>query len=84
MIVPPHAASPVYLQFRFLISGTVLYLPRQVDVADIEQAPVHVIVKCLLAAHQFILIVQVDLVDALPLLYKRHQDLVEPRYLPFR
>ncbi len=53
-----------------LYLGAVLHLPWQVDVADIEQAPVYIVVERLFAAHQFIFIVQVDLVDALPLLYK--------------
>ena len=63
MVISSHTASPVYFQLRLLVSRAIFYLSRQVYVTYIEQASVYVVVECLFAAHQFIFIVQVDLVD---------------------
>lgn len=65
LITPSDTAAPVHLEFRFLIPGTVLYLSGKINVPDIKQAGINVIVKSLLAAHQLICMVLIDLMDRL-------------------
>jgi hypothetical protein len=76
-------ASLVYLEFRFFPSCSESYLTRQVDVPDFEKAIVNIIVDRLLAAHEFILVGLIDLMDGMSLPDQRSNDAIEPGDLFF-
>ena len=76
-------AALVYLEFRFFPSCSESYLTRQVDVPDFEKAIVNVIVDRLLAAHEFILVGHIDLMDGMSLPDQRSNDAIEPGDLFF-
>ena len=77
-IIPPDPASSVHLEFRLFVTWTVLDLAGQIDVPDIEELGIDVIIQRLLAAHQVIHMVQVDLVQGLPVAHKGTDDPIDP------
>ena len=77
-IVPPGPAPPVHLELRLFITRAVPGLAGQVDVPDIKELGVDVIIQGLLAAHQVIHMMQVDLMQGLSIPHKGADDPVDP------
>ena len=70
---------PVRMDFRtlFLAADAEPDFPWQIDVTYFQETAVDVVVDRLLAAHQLILVRDIDLMDRMPLLYKRRYDPVQ-------
>ena len=78
MTDPGVLASPVHLEFRLFVTWVVLDLVGQVDVPDIKELSINVIIQRLLAAHQVIHMIQVNLVQGLPVAHKGTDDPIDP------
>ena len=72
-----NTAAFVDLKLRFLTACSEPDLSGKIDVAHFQKAVIDVVVDRLLAAHQFILMCDIDLVDRMPLFYERGNDLVK-------
>lgn len=62
-ITTPDAAAPVHFEFGLLITGTIFNLTRQINVPDVKKLGIHIVIQGLLAAHQFINVIQIDLME---------------------
>lgn len=67
----------VRIFFKELTEVFVFHFSGKINVPDVEQTGIYVVLDGLFAAHQFILIVDIDLVGRLPLFHKRSNDLIE-------
>ena len=77
-VVPPDPASPVHLELGLLVTRAVLDLAGKVDVPDIKEPGIDIIVQRLLTAHQVVHMVQIDLVQGLPVPHKGTDDPIDP------
>ena len=72
------AAAFIDLELRFLTPGTEADFSGEIDVADFQKTVIDVVINSLLAAHQFVLVSDIDFMDRMPLLHKRSNDPVQP------
>lgn len=80
-MTPQGATNTVTLvdfEFRLLVSGTEPNLSGKIHVTNVQKAVIDVVVDCLFAAHQLILMGNVDLVDRMTLFYQWRDNPVEP------
>ena len=82
-VAPANTAAPVDFEFRFLIAWTVFYLTGQINVSDVKQLGIDLIIQSLFTAHQLINMVQVDLMEGLPISDQGTDDPVDSRYIIF-
>lgn len=66
------------LNSGFLIPRTIFHLPWKVDVPDVKELGVYIVVKGLLAAHELIYMIKIDLMERLTILYQRDDDGIDP------
>ena len=77
------ATALVDLEFLLLTAGAEPDFSWKIDVSDFQKAVINVIVDGLFAAHQLILMGDIDLMDRMSLFYKWRDDAVQPGDLFF-
>ena len=82
-VAPTDAAAPVNLEFRLFISWTVFDLTGQVNVSDIKKLGIHIVIQRLFAAHQFIHMLQIDLMKGLPVFDQGTDNPIDSCYVIF-
>ena len=68
----------VYPYRWFLLAHFVAYFPGQIHVSHRQKSGIHIVVDGSFVQHDFIRVIHADLVNGLPLLNKRGDDLVDP------
>ena len=80
LIGASNAAALIDFELRLFTADAEPNFPWKIDVADIQKTAIDVVVDRLLAAHELILIGNIDLMDRMSLLHKRRNDPAKPGY----
>lgn len=77
-VASANTTSPINFKFGLLITGTVFHFTRQIDIPDIKELGIHIVIQGLFAAHQFIYMIQIDLMKGLPVFNQRTDEPIDP------
>lgn len=82
-MVSSNTASSVHLEFWLFITRTVFDFSWQINVPDVKKPGINVIIQSLFTAHEFVNMIQINLMKRLPVFDQRADNPIDSSYVIF-